>query len=138
MNRGELAKLTRLLCKIFEKTTGYSEGHIHFMFRGKKDHLVLVLHNGELVQIVAKNKDCKKGESVEWSKSEFSDSSPLEAFLKFSAQIERVMIDEPNFQKSWNCLSDFLNWLNKMSKKQNLLGIKGTIRRKKRWIHYKP
>lgn len=114
MDEWEFARLTQEpMGEVFKKFTGRDEGHVHFMYKEKKGHLILVLHKGKLKQIVAKSPGCKKGEYTDWSESEFSDYSPKKAFLKFSDQVDRIIIDDRKFKKSWKSMDDFMNWLDK-------------------------
>lgn len=121
MNKEELDELIPRLCAVFKKTTGHSRGHIHFRYKGKRDHLVLVIHSESLIRIVTKNEQCKKGKCLSWRKSEFSDFSPQEAFLRFFDQIDTITIDEPGFKRTWDSLDDLLNWLNKTLEKTKAL-----------------
>ena len=114
MDSKDLASLAQKLSRVFSRITGHSSGHVHFMYEEKADHLILVCHNGRTKQIIAKNRDCKKGECIEWIGSEFSNFSPEEAFLKFSDRIDRIIIDNSGIKKNWRTLDDFLNWLDTM------------------------
>lgn len=111
MDTNKLDKMPQQICEVLKKT-GHNDGRVHFIYKDKKDRLVLIFHNERLKDIVAKNKDCKKGECIEWASSEFSSFSSKEAFTRFSDQIEKIIIDEPGFSKEWNSMLDFLNWLN--------------------------
>lgn len=118
MSSAKLAKLVYQLCEVFEKNTGYRGGHVHFMYEAKSDHLVLVCYGGKLEQIVAQNNSCKKDQSIHWHESEFGSFSPREAFLRFFDQVDKIIIDMSTFQRSWNSLSVFLEWINKTSKRR--------------------
>ena len=115
MDTNKLDKMPQQICEVFKRKTGHNGGHVHFIYKDKKDHLVLIFHNERLKDIVAKNKDCKKGESIEWASSEFSSLSPKEAFIRFSDQIEKIIIDGPGFLGEWSSMIDFLDWLNGIS-----------------------
>ncbi len=88
--------------------------HIHFYVKGKNDHLILIYSDGAFAEIVAKGKKSRKGACVRWADSEFRHLSRQEAFLRFSDQIERVIIDHPNFRGSWGSWDKFLGWLTRM------------------------
>ncbi|MBU2540764.1 MAG: VanZ family protein [Candidatus Omnitrophica bacterium] len=110
--RCNLKKIAKQICFAFKRNTGHNGGHVHFKYKGKQDHLVLICHNRKLEQIVVKNKNCKKGEYVEWNQSEFSDLLPKIAFLKLLPSIDNIIIDHTSFQKSWPCFDEFQSWLN--------------------------
>lgn len=111
-----LDKLAQQICEVFKRTTGYNSGHVHFLYKGKQDQLIVICHNGELKEIVAKNKECGKGECIDWELSEFAVFSPKEAFLRLFAQVDKIIIDDSRFRKTWDSSGDFLTWLNERSK----------------------
>lgn len=113
MNGNLPDSLKTYFAPFFEKVTKSNEGRVHFMYKEKKDRLILVLHKKGLREIAAKSPDCEKGEYLDWSESEFRDFSPKEAFLKFSEQIDRIIIDDSKFKKSWRSMNDFMSCLDK-------------------------
>ncbi|MDP2922300.1 MAG: hypothetical protein Q8O30_01070 [Candidatus Omnitrophota bacterium] len=115
MTTGEFEKIVGQLCQVFKKHIGKNIGRIRFRYNGKANHLVLVCHNGKIIQIVAKDDKCRKGECLPWADSEFSILSPEETFFKFFDKISKIVINEPQLEKSWDSFNDFLNWLNTMS-----------------------
>lgn len=115
MNTKEFEKIVGQLCQVFKKHIGKNIGRIRFRYNGKSNHLVLVCHNGKIIQIAAKDDKCKKGECLSWADSEFNILPPEETFFNFFDKINKIVIDEPQLEKSWDSFSDFLNWLNTMS-----------------------
>lgn len=112
MDIEKLDNLPEQICEVFKRKTGHNGGNVYFSYRNKQDYLALSFYNGKLKDVLVKNKNCKKEDSIEWTDSEFSGFSQREAFLEFSEQIEKIIIEEQRFSVSWVSLFDFLGWLN--------------------------
>ncbi|MFH1201702.1 MAG: VanZ family protein [Candidatus Omnitrophota bacterium] len=107
-----LDRLTGQVCLAFKKFTGRDSGHVHFMYEGKSDHLIFVCAAGKLENIIAKGRNCKKGEYLSWGHSEFNSLSAKEAFFKNLPKARKIVIDHPSLRKSWDSFNEFQNWLN--------------------------
>ena len=103
-------------CHAFEKIAGTHTAHIRFSYNGKKDRISLVCEKGMLKQIVAKDETCKDGESIPWKDSEFSGSTPEQAFLKYFDDINKIQVSHPKMKKTWDSLADFEAWLKTAAK----------------------
>jgi len=93
------------------KKTKSTSGHIHFYFRNKSDHIVIVWSNGLLKRIVAKSPHCKKGQCVKWEYSQFCDYKREEVIEKLCEEIEYAQIDRDGFNKRWSSYGDLIWWL---------------------------
>lgn len=118
LQRFNLDRLAAQVCLAFKNITGYNFGHVHFIYKGKKEHLVLVCDNQKVEKIVVKDRHCKTGRCLHWENSGFSGLSPREAFLQFLSKVRRIIIEHPAIQKSWHSFVEFQNWLNQFSARQ--------------------
>lgn len=100
-------RLSSVLFKITQCTTG----HIHFHFRAKSDHIILIWSEGTLQGVVAKSPYCKKGEYEEWENSQFSSYQPEDIFKQLYQQIKRIKIDRGDFRKGWSSYTKFIKWM---------------------------
>jgi len=96
------------------KTTGDRYAHVHFYIKGKSDSIVLIYLNGMPDRIVAKGKECGKGECLAWNQSEFGNIPPDEVFLIYFERIRKIIIDHPKFKRSWRSLDKFTDWVAEM------------------------
>jgi hypothetical protein len=103
--------LVERLSEVHFKNTNHRSGHIHFYFRGKSDHIIIVWSKGQLKKIIAKSPHCKKGQYVRWEGSQFSDYRCEDVLEELSDEIELVTIDDGGFNKSWPSYSLFMKWL---------------------------
>ncbi len=88
-----------------------TSGHIHVHFRNKSDHLIIAWSSGMLRKIAVKSRSCKKGRCVKWEKSQFCDYKREDVLEKLHGEIERMEVDEGDFNKTWPSYSDFIDWL---------------------------
>lgn len=107
----DIDNLAKDICLAFRKVTGHNSGHVYFKFKGQKHYLVLVCYNERVQQIVAKDKECQKGECIDWDNSEFANFSPKAAFLELFYKINTIIIDEPLIQREWHSFDEFQDWL---------------------------
>lgn len=113
LERFNLDIFAKQICSAFRIKTGHSCGHVHFIYKGKRDHLIMFCAEQRLEKIIAKGGDCRKGEYVTWENSEFSHHPPQQAFLEMLPQIQRIIIDHPYMRKSWSSFAKFQSWLNR-------------------------
>ena len=111
LQRLDLDRLAGQICLAFKNATGQDGGHVHFIYKGKNDHLILICNGQRLDEIIAKRRHSKKGEYLSWYKSEFYRFSPRNAFLEFLPEIHRIIIDHPSIQKRWSSFDKFQGWL---------------------------
>lgn len=109
-----IARLARQISLAFKNITGDAFGHAHFIYNGKKEHLILVCDGQGPEKIVAKGRHCKKGECLRWERSEFSALSPERAFLQFLPNVRRIIIEHPAIRKTWHSFRQFQVWLNQV------------------------
>ena len=79
----------RLSSVLFEKTK-HTSGHIHFHFRGKSDHIILIWSEGKSKKIAAKSPDCKKGRHTHWKDSQFRDYNREDVLRELYDEIKRI------------------------------------------------
>ncbi len=103
--------LVEWLSEVHFVNTSHRSGHVHFYFRDKSDHIILVWSKGQLKKIIAKSPRCKKGQYIRWEESQFRDYQSEEILEKLCDEIELVRIDDGGFNQSWPSYAGFINWL---------------------------
>lgn len=98
------------LSSILAKETNGTSGHIHFYFRTKSDHIILIWSEGKLRKIIAKSLSCEKDQYVHWTDSEFCNYEREDILRRFHNEIERVEIDVAGFRKMWPSCPKFMKW----------------------------
>ena len=72
---------------------------------------MIVWSNGMLREIAAKSFGRKKGQCVKWGKSQFCDYRREDVLEKLHSEIERMEVNEGDFNKTWPSYSQFIDWL---------------------------
>ncbi len=103
--------LVEKLSQVHLKNTKHHSGHIHFHFRDKSDHIILVWSKGKFKQTIAKSPRCKNGQYVHWKDSEFRDYNREDVLGELCDEIELVTIDHDCLNKTWPSYYDFIDWL---------------------------
>ena len=103
-------ELAARLSGVFFKKTGRSDGHVHFYFRNKSDHIILTWFEGGIDKILAKSANCEKGQYTHWTNSEFSDYERKDVLKELHKEIKRIEIDK-GFNKTWPSYDKFIKWL---------------------------
>jgi len=106
-----LDRLVGNLTLALSKKTKSTSGHVHIHFHGKSDHIVVIWSNGRLRKIVAKTPRCEKGLCVKWENSQFCDYERGKVLEKLYDKIERIEIDEEEFNKTWASYDELISWL---------------------------
>ena len=104
--------LVKKLSDVFSRKTRRRSGHVHFYFRNKSDHIILLWLEGWLDKILAKSANCKKGRYTHWEDSGFSNYKRQDILQELHNEIERVEIDS-GLSKAWSSYAQFVNWLTK-------------------------
>ncbi len=90
-------------------TEKYPHGKAFFYFKNKNDYIILY-SNGQL-NVRGREEDIFTG----WGRSEFCSFNPRSVFKELEKELIKINVTAPTrgATHSFNCYSDFINWLTK-------------------------